>query len=123
MYAQCETCGETVEAEITHNGVMQVGHYVHCGWGHMVAIDDLFESHSGRSWPGEKSACLPADDRGFAEARSSEGGNDGTECARRDDPISQAGGQQHCLGRRGGAQSNRHAKCVDPAPVVTPTFS
>jgi hypothetical protein len=32
------------------------------------------ESHSGRSWPGEKSACIPADDRGIADARSSEGG-------------------------------------------------
>lgn len=35
------------------------------------------ESHSGRPRPGEKSACLPADDRGIGEARSSESGNDG----------------------------------------------
>jgi hypothetical protein len=100
MYAQCETCGETVEAEITHNGVMQVGHYVHCGWGHMVAIDDLFESLSGGN-PSEKSDGLQSDHRGISQARSSEGGNDGTKCARRVDPISHAGGQQHCLdGRR-----------------------
>ena len=30
----CETCGEPIEAEMTHNGVAPCLHYVHCGWGH-----------------------------------------------------------------------------------------
>lgn len=29
--AICEDCGFLVEAELTHNGVCAVGHYVHCG--------------------------------------------------------------------------------------------
>lgn len=41
MKAICEDCGETVDAELTSNGVMQVGHYVHCGWGHICSPDDL----------------------------------------------------------------------------------
>jgi hypothetical protein len=39
--AICEDCGSLVEAELTHNGVCQVGHYVHCGWGHQLSPDDL----------------------------------------------------------------------------------
>jgi len=39
--AICEDCGSLVEAELTHNGVCQVGHYVHCGWGHELSPDDL----------------------------------------------------------------------------------
>lgn len=41
MWAVCEDCGELVPAEITNNGVMRVGHYVHCGWGHQCAVEDL----------------------------------------------------------------------------------
>jgi len=39
--AICEDCGSLVDAEITHNGVCEVGHYVHCGWGHMLSLSDL----------------------------------------------------------------------------------
>jgi hypothetical protein len=39
--AICEDCGSLVDAEITHNGVCEVGHYVHCGWGHMLSPSDL----------------------------------------------------------------------------------
>jgi len=39
--AICENCGSLVEAELTHNGVCVVGHYVHCGWGHELSPDDL----------------------------------------------------------------------------------
>ena len=39
--AICEDCGSLVEAELTHNGVCAVGHYVHCGWGHQLSPDDL----------------------------------------------------------------------------------
>jgi hypothetical protein len=39
--AICEDCGSLVEAELTHNGVCPVGHYVHCGWGHQLSPDDL----------------------------------------------------------------------------------
>lgn len=39
--AICEDCGSLVEAELTHNGVGRVGHYVHCGWGHQLSSDDL----------------------------------------------------------------------------------
>lgn len=39
--AICEDCGALVEAELTHNGVCLVGHYVHCGWGHVLHPDDL----------------------------------------------------------------------------------
>ena len=39
--AICEDCGSLVEAELTHNGVCAVGHYVHCGWGHELSPDDL----------------------------------------------------------------------------------
>lgn len=38
---ECETCQQLVPAEITNNGVMNVGHYVHCGWGHMCAVEEL----------------------------------------------------------------------------------
>jgi len=41
MWARCEDCGQWVPAEITHNGVMRVGHYVHCGWGHTCHPEDL----------------------------------------------------------------------------------
>jgi hypothetical protein len=40
-WAICEDCGSLVEAELTHNGVCPVGHYVHCGWGHQLSPDDL----------------------------------------------------------------------------------
>lgn len=43
MFAQCEDCGMWVPAELTHNGVAYVGHYVHCGWGHICSPDDLRE--------------------------------------------------------------------------------
>ena len=39
--AICEDCGSLVEAELTHNGICAVGHYVHCGWGHELSPDDL----------------------------------------------------------------------------------
>lgn len=39
--AICEDCGSLVEAELTHNGICAVGHYVHCGWGHQLSPDDL----------------------------------------------------------------------------------
>jgi hypothetical protein len=39
--AICEDCGSLVEAELTHNGICAVGHYVHCGWGHELSLDDL----------------------------------------------------------------------------------
>jgi hypothetical protein len=39
--AICEDCGSLVEAELTHNGVGRVVHYVHCGWGHQLSPDDL----------------------------------------------------------------------------------
>ena len=39
--AICEDCGSLVEAELTHNGVGRVCHYVHCGWGHESSPDDL----------------------------------------------------------------------------------
>lgn len=39
--AICEDCGSLVEAELTHNGICAVGHYVHCGWGHEMSPDDL----------------------------------------------------------------------------------
>lgn len=39
--AICEDCGSMVAAEVTHNGVCAVGHYVHCGWGHQLLPDDL----------------------------------------------------------------------------------
>jgi hypothetical protein len=39
--AICEDCGSLVDAELTHNGVCEVGHYVHCGWGHMLSPSDL----------------------------------------------------------------------------------
>ena len=39
--AICEDCGSLVEAELTHNGVCAVGHYVHCGWGHQLSPDEL----------------------------------------------------------------------------------
>lgn len=41
MWAECEDCGMLAPAEITHNGVCRVGHYVHCGWGHQCSPDDL----------------------------------------------------------------------------------
>jgi hypothetical protein len=43
--ARCETCGVLVDAELTHNGVCMVGHYVHCGWGHEVAPDELVSEY------------------------------------------------------------------------------
>lgn len=39
--AICEDCGSLVEAELTHNGICAVSHYVHCGWGHELSPDDL----------------------------------------------------------------------------------
>ncbi len=39
--AICEDCGSVVVAELTHNGVCVVGHYVHCGWGHELSPSDL----------------------------------------------------------------------------------
>ena len=39
--AVCEDCGAVVTAELTHNGICRVGHYVHCGWGHELSPDDL----------------------------------------------------------------------------------
>ncbi len=39
--AICEDCGSLVEAELTHNGICAVGHYVHCGWGHELSLDNL----------------------------------------------------------------------------------
>jgi hypothetical protein len=39
--AICENCGSLVEAELTHNGICAVGHYVHCGWGHQLSPDEL----------------------------------------------------------------------------------
>jgi len=32
-----------VPAEVTHNGVCAVGHYVHCGWGHQCSTSDLID--------------------------------------------------------------------------------
>ena len=37
--AICEDCGSMVEAELTHNGICAVGHYVHCGCGHELLIE------------------------------------------------------------------------------------
>jgi len=42
--AICEDCGSLVEAELTHNGICAVGHYVHCGWGHELSPDDLISN-------------------------------------------------------------------------------
>ena len=39
--AICEDCGSLVDAELTHNGVCPVWHYVHCGWGHQLSPEDL----------------------------------------------------------------------------------
>ena len=39
--AICEDCGSLVDADLTHNGVCTVGHYVHCGWGHQLSPDEL----------------------------------------------------------------------------------
>lgn len=39
--AICEDCGSLVEAELTHNGICAIGHYVHCGWGHQLSPNDL----------------------------------------------------------------------------------
>lgn len=40
----CEDCGEPVEAERTHNGVLPVLHYICCGWGHQAGPDDGFDT-------------------------------------------------------------------------------
>lgn len=45
--AICEDCGSLVAAEVTHNGVCAVGHYVHCGWGHELHLDDLISDEAG----------------------------------------------------------------------------
>ena len=42
-YAICEDCAILVPAEVTHNGVCAVGHYVHCGWGHQCSTSDLID--------------------------------------------------------------------------------
>ena len=44
--AICEDCGSLVEAELTHNGVCEVGHYVHCGWGHDLSPDELISDYA-----------------------------------------------------------------------------
>jgi hypothetical protein len=45
MWAPCPDCGEPMEVEWTHNGVMAVLHGVHCGWGQDgFHPDDCFES-------------------------------------------------------------------------------
>ena len=83
-----------------------------------AALEAYDESHSGRLRPGERSACLPADDRGIAEARSSEGGNGGTECAsvsiQSREPV---GSNSATVGRASPEQLR--AKDVDPAPSIT----
>lgn len=43
-WAICEDCDSLVEANLVHNGVMLVGHYVHCGWGHQCSPDEIFET-------------------------------------------------------------------------------
>ena len=53
-FAECEDCGELVEAEVTHNGVTYVGHYVHCGWGHQCSVDDLVKRRVLAHLTGEK---------------------------------------------------------------------
>lgn len=52
MWAKCCDCNRLVEAEITHNGVMYVGHYICCGWGHQRSPDDLLndEDPGVMSW-------------------------------------------------------------------------
>ena len=44
--AICEDCGSLVEAELTHNGVCEVGHYVHCGGGHDLSPDELISDYA-----------------------------------------------------------------------------
>jgi len=44
--AICKDCGSLVEAELTHNGVCEVGHYVHCGWGHDLSADELISDYA-----------------------------------------------------------------------------
>ena len=46
LKAICENCGSLVEAELTHNGVCEVGHYVHCGWGHDLSPDELISDYA-----------------------------------------------------------------------------
>lgn len=46
--AICEDCGSLVEAELTHNGICAVGHYVHCGWGHELSPDDLISDDAAQ---------------------------------------------------------------------------
>lgn len=46
--AICEDCGSLVEAELTHNGICAVGHYVHCGWGHQLSPDDLISDDAAK---------------------------------------------------------------------------
>jgi hypothetical protein len=45
-YAICAECGLVTEAELTHNGVCQVGLYHHCGWAHDCSPDELYNSRS-----------------------------------------------------------------------------
>jgi hypothetical protein len=59
--AICEDCGSLVEAELTHNGVCQVGHYVHCGWGHQLSPDDLISDAAAIEILTEQLEAAPAD--------------------------------------------------------------
>lgn len=81
------------------------------------AIADEIESLSGGN-PSETSACLPADDRGIAEARSSEGGNGGQALdvsIQSREPV----GSDPASGGAGELEAKDKATSVDPAPVVT----
>lgn len=37
-YVLCDTCGHPVAPSLAHNGVAEVWHYVHCGYGHDSSI-------------------------------------------------------------------------------------
>jgi len=78
----------------------------------------MTESHSGRQRPGEKSACLPADDRGIAEARSSERGIGGIgpgESIQSREPVDSNG-----VPVAGASPDQINVKDVDPLPSSSP---
>jgi len=67
--AICEDCGSLVDAEITHNGVCEVGHYVHCGWGHMLSPSDLISDTAANRIEELEAKAMKASNAALLEKR------------------------------------------------------